>query len=164
MAKQPDYRLQALLDIRARKKEDAEHALASAMAAHKAEAERQRQMEVELERMIAKREQRKRDYSEKAMRGEMSAQDVVSANSFIDRLKESERAQQSAIDGQKMVVAQKDAEVQDARQAVVLATQELKALEKHKEKFLDDWKKELQAKEEASMDEVAQQIFLSQGR
>jgi flagellar export protein FliJ len=159
VAKKPDYRLQALLDVRERKKEEAEKVLGAAVAAHKAELDKQRQMEEELARMVARRELKTREYSDKAMRGEMSAQDVVDANTYIERLKEQEEAQKNAIEAQKAVVAQKDEEVDAARGALVKATQEVKALEKHKEKLVDDWKKEQQAKEEEVMDELAQQIY-----
>ncbi len=164
MAKKPEYRLEVLLEMRARKKKEAEEALGAAMAAHKKEVDKQKEMEAELERMIAKREQRKREYAEKAMRGEMAAQEVVSANTYIERLKEAEESQKNAIEGQKAVVAQKLEEVNAARQNLINATQELKALEKHKEKFIEEWKKEMQAKEEEVMDELAQQMFLNKDR
>lgn len=160
MAKKPEYRMQTLLDIRQRAKDVAEKALGEAIAAHKAEVEKQQQLELELKRMVAMREQRKREYSEKAMRGEMSAQDVVNANGYIKRLREQEDAQKNAIRTQIEIVAQKQQELDVARQALVKATQELKALEKHKEKFLEQCKKEAEAKEEEVMDELAQQIFL----
>ncbi len=164
MAKQPEYRLQVLLEMRQRKKEEAEKGLGAALAAHKAELDKQQQMEAELARMVQKREQRKREYSEKAMRGAMSARDVAGAQTYLERLEEQEDVQKGAIEAQKGVVAERQREVDAARAALVKATQELKALEKHKEKFVDDWKKEVQAKEEEVMDELAQQIFLKGDR
>src|SRR5688572_21393247 len=160
MPKQPEYRLQVLLEIRERKKKETEEALGAAMAAHKREVDKQKEMEAELERMIAKREAKKREYAEKAMRGEMAAMEVVSANTYIDRLKEAEEAQKNAIEGQKAVVAQKLEDVNAARQNLAKATQDLKALEKHKEKFTEDWKREMDAKEAETMDELGQMIFL----
>jgi len=164
VAKQPEYRLQVLLDVRQRKKEAAEKALGAALAAHQAELDKQQQMEAELARMVAKREQRRREYAEKAMRGEMSARDVAGAQTYVERLEEQEAVQKSAIEAQKAVVADRQREVDAARAALVEATRELKALEKHKEKVIDDWKKGVQAKEEEAMDELAQQIFLKGDR
>jgi flagellar export protein FliJ len=160
MAKKPEYRLQTLLEMRQRKKDEAEKILGEALAAHKLELERQKQLELELARMEARREQKRREYAEKSMRGEMAAQDVIGANTFIKRLLEQEEMQKSAIEAQKAVVEYKKKALDAARQAVVTATQELKALEKHKEKLLEEWKKEQQTKEEETMDELAQQIFL----
>lgn len=164
MAKLPDYRLQVLVTLRERKKEETERILGQKLAELKAEQTRQREMEEELERMIAKRNAKMREYAEKSMKGMMAAQDVVGANLYIERLKEQEEAQENAIEGQKQVVAQKRDEVDEARKAVVLATQDLKALEKHKEKWVEQVKKEIQAKEEDVMDEIAQTIFLGRNK
>ncbi len=160
MAKPPEYRLQTLLELRERHKQEAERALGEALAAHKAALDKQKSMEDELAHMITRREQKKREYSEKAMRGEMSAQDVVSANDYIKRLREREELQKEAIEEQKLVVAEKQRALDAAREALVKASAELKALEKHKEKFLEECKKARQAKEEDAMDELAQQIFM----
>lgn len=160
MSQTPEYRLQVLLELRERKKDDAERALGAAIAARQVELDKQRAMEAELARLAAKREQKKRDYAEKAMRGVMSARDVVGANVFLEHLEEQERAQKNAVEAQRAVVAQRAREVETARQELVVATQELEALEKHKEKLADGWKKQQAAKEEQAMDELAQQIFL----
>src|SRR6478736_6658399 len=123
MAVKPEYRLQALVTLRERKKEEAERFLGLKLAELKKEQDRQREMEEELERMIAKREAKMREYAEKSMKGMMAAQDVVGANVYIERLKEQEEAQENAIEGQKQVVHQKKEEVEEARKQVVLATQ-----------------------------------------
>ncbi len=160
MAKKQEYRLQTLVEIRERAKDAAEQYMAQCLQALKVEQERQQEMEDELERMIAKRKERIREYAEKAMRGEMSAQSAITSNVYIERLKEQEENQQEAIEGQKAVVAEKQEELNEARQQVVKATQDLKALEKHKEKWQEEVKKEIQAKEEEDMDEIAQMIYL----
>lgn len=161
MAKPPTYRLETLLDIRERNKDVAERYLGECLAALKTEQERLREMEKELERMIAKREQKTREYAEKAMRGEMAARGAVAANLYIERLKEQEEMQENAIEGQKGVVAQKKEEVEAARQDLVKANQDLKALEKHKEKWADQIKKEQMKKEEEDLDEIAQTGYMS---
>lgn len=160
MALPPDYRLATLLTLRERKKEQAEHYLADCLTALRAEQQRQREMEDELARMIAKRQARTREYAEKAMRGEMSAQEAIGANVYIDHLKEQEEEQKHAIEAQKAVVRQRQEDVEGARQDLLAATQELKAIEKHKEKWTEEVKKEREAKEDEAMDEVAQTIFL----
>ena len=162
MAVKPEYRLQTLLKIRERKKEAAEQHLGECLKKLRAEQERLKEMENELERMIAKRKAKAREYAEKTMRGEMSAQDAVGANVYIDRLKEAEEAQKNAIEGQKAVVAQREEDVKGARAELVKAEQELKALEKHKEKWEEAVKKEDQAKQEEIQDEIAQRIFMDQ--
>ncbi len=159
MAALPPYRLQSLLEVRERKKEAAEQYLGSCMTALKREEDKLREMELELTRMVAKRETRRREFLEKAMKGEVSALDAINNNKYLERLKELELVQKDAIDGQKSVVAQRQEDVELARKDLILANQELKALEKHKEKWADEIKKERAAREENTMDEMAQTIF-----
>ncbi len=163
MAVKEQYRLETLLKVRERKKEAAEKYLADCLKALRAEQDRLREMEAELERMIAKRKAKMREYSEKTMRGEMSAQDVSGANVFIERLKEQEENQKRAIEGQKAVIKQKEEDVRGAREDLGKAMQELKALEKHREKWQAEVKKAEESKQEEAMDEIAQTIFLNKG-
>lgn len=162
MAEKQEYRLRALLEIRERKKDEAQRYLGQCNKALEEERQRQRDMEAELERMIAKREAKKREYAEKAMRGEMDARAITNGSLYIERLKEQEELQQNAIETQKGVVAQRQEDVDGARQDLVVANQELKALEKHKEKWEEQIKKELQVKQENAMDEIAQTIYMGQ--
>ena len=158
MAATPEYRLATLVKLRERKKEEAEQYLATCLNALREEQKRLQEMEEELDRMIAKREAKMREYAEKSMRGEMSAQGVVGANVYIERLKEQEEEQKTAIEGQKGVIRQRQEDVDGARQDVVVATQDLQALEKHREKWEEEVKRERMVKEENRMDEIAQAI------
>lgn len=164
MAVKPEYRLATLLKLRERAKEKAEQYLAACLKALREEQERQREMEEELERMVDKRQAKIREYSEKTMRGEMSAMEVTGAQVYIERLKEQEEAQKNAIEGQRAVVAQKQEDVEGARKDLTTAMQELKALEKHRENWQEQVKKEEQVREEEAMDEVAQTIFLDRDK
>ncbi len=74
-------------------------------------------------------------------------------------LKEKEELKKDEIESQKKVVRQREQDVEGARLDVMKATQELKTLEKHKEKLEDEWKKEQAAKEEDMLDELGQTIF-----
>lgn len=154
-----EYRLETLLGLREKKKEEAERHLGECLAALKVEQDRLAEMEAELDRMIAKREAKKREYAEKQMRGELSAQGAIAANVFIERLKEQEEAQRNAIEGQHSVVSQKQQDVDGAREDLARATQDMKALEKHKEKWQDQVKKEIQQKEDEALDDIAQSLY-----
>lgn len=158
MAGKPEYRLSTLVKLRERKKEEAEQYLAQTLKALREEQKRLQEMEAELDRMIAKREAKMREYAEKSMRGEMSAQSVINSNVYIERLKEQEEAQKSAIEGQKGVIRQRQEDVDGARQDLIAASQELQALEKHREKWEEEVKREQLIKEENRMDEIAQAI------
>lgn len=164
MAIKQEYRLSVLLEMRERKKEDAERYLGECIQALKKAQERLQELKTELERMIADRENRRREYSEKVMRGEMSAQDAVSAEKFIERLKEKEERKKEEIEAQKDVVKARERDVEGARADLVAATRDLKALQKHKEKWAEQVKKEMMAREEEAADDLSQTIFLGQQR
>lgn len=163
MAAREEYRLQTLLKLRERKKDEAEHELMTRLKALHQEQKRLHDMEGELERTIARRKARMRDYGEKSMRGEMNAQSVASANGYIDHLRKQESAQKSVIEGQKGVIRQRQSDVDAARRDVVIASQELQALEKHRETWVKKRQREEQRREENSMDEIALAIRRSRG-
>ena len=153
------YRLQALLGIRERAEEQAKEAFAHAQAALREQEQMLENMQQELEDMIADRLRRREDYSKKLASGEMKITDQSSAYRFIDRLKERETEQKFKIEGQREAVRQAEMELKQAQDALIIATQDLKALQKHKEKWAAKLKKERQAKEEDMMDEIGQVIF-----
>jgi flagellar export protein FliJ len=160
VAERQEYRLATLVRLRERKKEQAEIYVAECLKALRIEEERLREMEKELERMVAKRLAKTREYSERAMRGEMDASGVTSANVFLKRLKDIEENHKTAVEGQKAVLAEKQEDVDSARRDLVTATGELKALEKHREKWEEEIHRQELAKQEEQMDEIAQTIFL----
>ena len=163
MAALPPYRLQALVEIRERKKEAAEQHLGACTKALQAEEQKLQEMEAELQRMVQKRLEIRREYMEKAMRGEVSAQKAIDTNVYGRRLEELEADQKEAIAGQQQVIEARKEDVAQARQQLVAATQELKALEKHREQWLDEIRRERARKEEEALDELAQNIFLRGG-
>ena len=164
MAKKQEYRLQALLEIRKRTKEDKEQELGQCLQRLETEKDSLAEMKQKLEEMLQDRERRAKEYADKQMRGEMSAQAMTGAQSYLKRLKESEAIQEELIRGQESVVRQRQDEVQAAREMLLEATQELKNLEKHKEKWEKKIKKERQAKEEQEQEQLAQAIFLNRDK
>lgn len=160
MAALPPYRLATLLSLRERTKDEKERALGVAMAELERQKARHKALEEELAQMRHRREQLRREYMDKAMRGQVGAQEAVRHNAYVEHLKDMEKRQQEAIAAQAEVVAEHERLVEVARGELVEATQELKALEKHREKWLDEVKKEIAAKEEAVMDDIAQTIYL----
>lgn len=160
MAALPPYRLAALMGIRERKKEDAEHALAAELGALAKQQKRLDELRQELIAMEDRRQALRRTYMEKAMRGQTGANEAVRHNSYVEHLKDVEKQQKEAIADQADVVAEHEKLVQAARDVLIVATQELKALEKHREKWLEGVNKARQAKEEEEMDEMAQTIYL----
>jgi flagellar export protein FliJ len=62
------------------------------------------------------------------------------------------------------VVAEAEAEVDRKRASLAEAAKELKAIEKHKEKFLKQKKIERDKKEEQAGDEIGNTLFLARQR
>lgn len=158
MARKPKYRLQTLLDMRERAKQNAELHLAERLKALKEATDEQARLEKTLADMIADRERRKREYAEKTLRGEMDARGATQAETYLKLLREKEDRQRQAVDAHKQVVAQREQEVVDARKALAAATQELKAMEKHKERWADEVRRAQEAREEETLDEIGQSI------
>ena len=164
MAKLPPYRLQTLLEMRERAEEEAKNVFAKAMAQLNEEKRIQKEMEDELQRMIEDRKRRRQEYADKLASGEMKITDQASAYRFIDRMKEMEQEQQGRIDGQRENVREAEKVLKRAQDALIQATQDLKALQKHKEKWADEVKREMALKEEDMLDEIGQTIFSQQNR
>lgn len=155
----PVYRLQALYDIKERKEQDAKEAFAAAQQSLRDQQKLQKEMEEELQRMIEDRHRRREEYSQKLASGEMKVTDQSSAYRYIERLKDKEKEQEFKIEAQKEQVRNAEKELKRAQDALIVATQDLKALQKHKEKWLAEWKKEVAMKEEDNLDEIGQVIF-----
>jgi flagellar export protein FliJ len=164
MAKLPPYRLQTLLEMRERAEEEAKNVFAKAMAQLNEEKRIQKEMEDELQRMIEDRKRRRQEYADKLASGEMKITDQASAYRFIDRMKELEQEQQGRIDGQRENVREAEKLVKRAQDALIEATQNLKALQKHKEKWAEEVKREMALKEEDMLDEIGQTIFSQNSR
>lgn len=160
----PPYRLQVLLDMRKRAEEEAKENFARAMQALREQERILLEMETELERMIEDRKRRRKEYADKLASGEMKITDQSAANRFIERMKEKEQEQRGRIDGQRENVREAEKQLKRMQDALVKATQDLKALEKHKENWQTEVKKERQVKEEDMLDEIAQTIFQQQGK
>ncbi len=155
----PKYRLQTLLEIRERAKDEAEDAFSRAMQNLADEEKRLKHEQDTLQQMIEDRHRRREDYANKLASGEMKITDQAAAYRYIDRLKEKEVEQQSVIDGQQEQVREAEKLVKQAQDVLIAATQDLKALEKHKEKWAEQIKRERQAREEDQLDEIGQTIF-----
>ena len=153
------YRLQTLLEIRERTEEEAKQVFAEAMSQLHAEPQTLQEMKDELERMIEERKRRREEYANKLASGEMKVTDQSAAYRFIDRLKEKEVEQKGRIDGQRENVREAEKQVKRAQDALITATQDLKALQKHKEKWAEQVKKERAMKEADMLDEIAQTIY-----
>lgn len=154
-----DYRLQTLLGMRERAEQDAKDAFGLAQAALREQERKLKEHEDELQRMVEDRKRRREDYSKKLASGEMKVTDQSAAYRYIERLKDRETEQKFKIEAQREQVRNAEKDLKRAQDALIVATQDLKALEKHKEKWAAELKKERALREEDQLDEIGQVIF-----
>jgi flagellar export protein FliJ len=164
MARQPPYRLQALYDLREKAKEEAEEHYAEKRRAVAEQEKILDDMKQQLRDMAAAREARKHEYAEKMRSGELNVNQINANDRHIEKLKQEEQAFQVEIQRQGERVREAEAEAEEAMQAMLAATQELKALEKHKEKWLKQVKREQMLKEEDAADDIAQAQYFQRMR
>ena len=163
MAK-PDYRLQTLFDMREKAKKAAEDVYADAQKALAVEKKKLEDMKKELERMMAAREAKRVEYAERTAKGEYNVTQIQANHRHIDRMKEKEGAYRMEIEQQKDAVKAAEKVVEEKKEAMIAATQDFKALEKHKEKWTAEVKREQAVKDEDAQDDIAQANYLRRQR
>jgi flagellar biosynthesis chaperone FliJ len=161
----PPYRLQVLLEMRERAKEEAENAFSDAVkAAEKQKAELKR-MEQELEKRKAERKQKVMAYLQQLMaKGSAGPNNFTMMNRYEERLKDEEAQLALEIEQQKEAVKVAEKLVEQRRREMAEAAKELKAIEKNKEAFLKQVRAERQAKEELNQEEIGNTLFLMRQR
>ena len=113
-------------------------------------------MKQTLRDMAAFRQSKKEEYAEKMRAGDLNINGIQANDRHIEKLKQEEQAYQVEIQRQAERVNEAQSEADDAMEAMLKATQEFKALEKHKEKWIKQVKREVTLKEEDAADEIAQ--------
>ncbi|HEY0048608.1 MAG TPA: flagellar export protein FliJ [Pyrinomonadaceae bacterium] len=133
--KSKKYRLETVLEIRGRVKDEAARQVAVRLEQlARAEAELKRRLK-ELENC---RERRRK--AQNAMFTELSAgtqaHNITAHKDFLGQLKETENELEAAVEQQKQTVAAAEREVAQAREKLIEAAKDLKAIEVHK----SNWK------------------------
>ena len=160
----PPYRLQVLLDIRTKAEDAAKDAFAEALKAADKEKKQLASMNQQLERMKVERKARVQAFLQEmtAKGGGITA--FQQMGRFEQRLKDEEAQFMLDIERQKEVVIQADALVEQRRAEMAEAAKEKKAIEKNKENWAKEVKKERQTKEEANQEEIGAVLHLARTR
>jgi hypothetical protein len=156
MAKGPAYRLQVLFEMREKAKVEAEEIYAEKKKLVIVEQKKLEEMKGVLAGMVQKRQDKRSEYAERTRRGEYTIAQIQANDRHIEKLKQQEAAYQVEIDRQLERIQEAERVAEEAMALVVKATQDFKALEKHKEKWAKQVKRELTMKEEETIDEIAQ--------
>jgi flagellar export protein FliJ len=157
----PDYRLQTLLEMRERAKEQAEQAFAEAMTALAKEKDALKKLEDDLVRRKAERKAKIAAYLQEVMSNGVQAGGLSSLNRFEDRLKDEEAQVGLEIEKQALAVQEAEKVVEEKRFAMAEAAKELKAIEKHKEKWVKQVRTERDMREELAQEEIGNALFLA---
>jgi flagellar export protein FliJ len=160
----PPYRLQALLDMRARAKEDAEQAFSAAVKALEKEKAEQKRLEQELEQRKAERKQKVEAYLQQVMARGGGINGLTMMNRFEERLKDEEAQLALEVERQQEAVKVAEKLVEQRRREMAEAARELKAIEKHKENWAKQIRAERQAREELNQEEIGNTLFLMRQR
>jgi flagellar biosynthesis chaperone FliJ len=156
MAKSPAYRLQVLFEMREKAKIAAEEEYADKKKLVVVEEKKLGDMRQQLTDMIQARNDKKTEYASRTRNGEYTIHQITANDRHISRLKQNEAAYQVEIDRQEERLKEVERVAAEALQKVVEATQEHKALEKHKEKWQKQVRREQAMKEEEAVDDIAQ--------
>ncbi|RKH39646.1 flagellar assembly protein FliH [Corallococcus sp. AB049A] len=160
----PPYRLQSLLDMREKAKEEAEQAFSDAVKALAKEEAEQKRLEAELERRRKERKAKVQEYFQQIMAKGAGINGMNMMARFEERLKDDEAQVALQIEHQKEVVRTAGRLVEQRRMLMAEAAKELKAIEKNKEKFVKQVKKERQDREELQQEEIGSALFLARQR
>ncbi|WP_434299562.1 flagellar assembly protein FliH [Corallococcus exiguus] len=160
----PPYRLQVLLDMREKAKEEAEQAFSDAVKALAKEEQEQNRLEAELERRRKERKAKVQEYFQQIMAKGAGINGMNMMGRFEQRLKDDEAQVALQIEHQKEVVRTAGRLVEQRRMLMAEAAKELKAIEKNKEKFVKQVKKEREDREELGQEEIGSALFLARQR
>lgn len=160
----PQYRLETLLEMRARAKEEAEQAFSNAIKALEKEKQELKRLEEELERRKAERKQKVMAYLNEVMAKGAGINGMNMMGRFEQRLKDEEAQLSLDIERQKEAVKVAEKLVEQRRREMAEAAKELKAIEKHKENWKKQVKYERQQREEMTQEEIGQALFQARQR
>jgi hypothetical protein len=160
----PAYRLQTLLEIRARAKEAAEQVFSEAVREVARQEKEQQRLEQDLQDRKSSRKQKIDLYMQEIMARGTGVSGMSSMNRYEQRLKDEEAQVALEIERQKEVVKRAKKVMEEKRQEMAQAAMDLKAIEKHKENWQKAVKAERQAREELNQEEIGNALHLARTR
>lgn len=161
----PQYRLQTLLEMRQRAKEEAERRFSDAMQALAKEQKEQKRLEDDLERRKQERKAKVAAYLAEIMaKGVVGISAFNQMNRYEERLKDEEAQVALDIERQKEAVKAAEQLVEERRREMADAAKELKAIEKHKENWAKEVKKERDTREDLAQEEIGNALHLARVR
>lgn len=158
MPKKKKYRLEVLLNVKARIKRRAELAVAKAIKQLEAEREKLKELQEEKKKIEKRIRSEKNEMRTKVAGGKARAKDPQVHLNFIRKLEEDLNDCLRRIEDQKEEVKRAEKEVQKRRADYILAAQDLNMMEKHKELWEKKARRELTLEEDKMLGELGNVI------
>lgn len=160
----PPYRLQTLLEMRQRAKEAAEQAFSEAVREVARQEQEQKRLENDLAQRKAGRARKIDEFLKDIMAKGTGVAGMNAMSRYEQRLKDEEAQVALEIERQKEIVKQAKKVQEERRQEMAQAAMDLKAIEKHKEKWQKQVKMERAAREEMVQEEIGNALHLARSR
>ena len=160
----PPYRLQTLLEIRERAEEAAKQAFSEASQALAKEQKELKRLEEDLERRKVERKAKVLAYLDEVMKKGAGAGGLTMMNRFEERLKDEEAQVALEIERQKEIIKVAEELVETRRVEMAAAATDVKAIEKHKDKWAKELRHERDQREEQNQEEIGSALFLARQR
>ena len=155
------YRLQIILDKRQKAKEDAEKALGEAQKALEVE----KQKEAQCVQAVADAKQRKEDakteLNQKILDGKLSIEKIRMGKDHLKSLDFEIKKAEQKLEEQRVRVKEAEQFIEQRRNELLEKTKDFQAIEKHKEKWKENIKKELDNAEQNEQEEIGNVLFLA---
>src|SRR4051812_24068065 len=134
------------------------------MKALQKEKDQLKKLEDDLARRKAERKAKVQAYLAEVMKKGVGAGSINAMNAFENRLKDEEAQVALDIERQKESVRQAEDTLEIRRQEMAEAAKEKKAIEKHKDTWTKEVRKERMAKEEMNQEEIGNSLHLARTR
>jgi len=162
--KLPQYRLEPVLEQRERARHEAEMALAAAREALEAEIDKLKELEAEKEKKLQKIELTRQQRDQKALEGTLTVEQSRQYKLYIQRLHNDVKEMDIVIYKQARAVERAEENVAKAKDFLLLCAKEYEAMAKHKERWLEERKAEMDKKEQKLMEEIGMGQYFKRKR
>jgi flagellar export protein FliJ len=159
-----DYQLEALLGLRRQELENAEDEYAREVQELKRREDFVETKRAEFADAVSRRTQVCAEHDGRLAAGEATMSQIRLFDDFLAGLKHDEAQLEESIDRAERSVEQQRREVGKAKGELIEATKEVKAVEKHREKWEREQETKAQRKRSAAMDEVAARRWMEKNR
>ncbi len=154
------YRLQIILDKRQKAKEESEKALGEAQKALDLEKKKEQDCVQAIEEAKQRKENAKQELNRKIMEGSLSVEKIKMGKEHLKGLDFEIKKAHERLEQQKEKVREAEAFLEERRLDLIEKTKDFQAIEKHKEKWGQNLKKEMEAAEQNEQEEVGNVLFL----